>query len=84
MGQGRTHHDQNHAHDPEAERRALVAATSVVGLLLGAHLVVGALGTGYERPWGVPLALVAAVNNQVLCSRNSLVSPELPELHCRF
>jgi hypothetical protein len=60
MGKSHTHHDHNLAHDPEAERRALVAATSVVGPLLGAHLVVGALGAGYERPWGIPPALVAA------------------------
>jgi heavy metal translocating P-type ATPase len=61
MGQGHTHDDHEHAHDPDAERRALVAATSVVGFLLGAHLVLGAIGPGYERPWGIPLALVAAL-----------------------
>src|SRR3954453_16945271 len=58
------HHDhQHHEHDHEAELRTLVATTLVVGLLLGADVVLGLLGWGdaYRRPLGIPLALAAAV-----------------------
>jgi cation transport ATPase len=63
------HHDHGHAshvhhehvHDPDAERRALVAATAVVGVLLAAHIVLGVLGSPWQLRFGVPLALIAAV-----------------------
>jgi Cu+-exporting ATPase len=58
---GDHHHDHGHDHDPDAERRALVATTVVVGLLLGADLVLGAWGSEYRRPFGVSLSLLAAV-----------------------
>jgi Cu+-exporting ATPase len=46
--------------DRAKEERSLVAVTAVVGLLLGADLVLGAWGEEYRRPFGVPLALLAA------------------------
>ena len=52
---------REHVHDPDAERRALVAATVVVGGLLAAHIVLGILGSPWQRPFGIPLALIAAV-----------------------
>jgi Cu+-exporting ATPase len=54
-------HGHDHDHDPVAERRTLVATTAVVGALLLADLVIGAIGSPWQRPYGVPLALVAAV-----------------------
>ena len=48
------HHDE---HDHAAELRMLVATTLVVGLLLGADLVLGAWGSEYRRPFGIPLSL---------------------------
>src|ERR1700733_10298379 len=65
-GQGHHHHgdpvhDQSHDHDPDAERRWLWAVTAVVGLLLIADVVLAALGSPWQRPFGVPLALAAAV-----------------------
>ncbi len=59
-GPGHDHHDEQ-KHDPDAERRALVAATIVVGVLLLADLVLGAVGSPWQRPFGVPLALLAAI-----------------------
>src|SRR4051812_39191377 len=50
-----------HDHDHEAELRTLVATTLVVGLLLGADLVLGAWGSAYRQPFGVSLSLAAAV-----------------------
>ena len=50
----------DHDHDPDAERRWLWAVTSVVGMLLVADVVFG-LGSPWQRPFGVPLALAAAV-----------------------
>jgi Cu+-exporting ATPase len=50
-----------HEHDPAAERRALWAATIVVGSLLVADLALAAVDSPWRRPFGVPLALVAAV-----------------------
>ncbi len=38
-----------------------MAATIVVGILLVADLVLGAIGSPWRRPYGVPLALIAAV-----------------------
>jgi len=63
MASGHHHHDDHrHHHDPEAEFRALVASTVVVGLLLGLDLIFGFAGLdGYRRPFGVSLALIAAV-----------------------
>ena len=58
---GEPRHDHGPPHDPEAERRALVATTVVVGLLLGADLVLAAWGSEYRRPFGLSLALLAAV-----------------------
>jgi P-type Cu+ transporter len=54
------HHHHDHHHDPDAERRVLVATTAVVGALLGAHLVLETWAPEYARPFGVPLALLAA------------------------
>ena len=54
-------HVHDHDHDPDAERRTLVAVTVLVGLLLVADLILGAVGSPWERPFGVPLALIAAV-----------------------
>jgi Cu+-exporting ATPase len=68
MGGGHTHtHDHHHEqhrehHDHAAEVRALVATTVVVGVLLGLDVAFGALGLeSYRRPFGVSLALLAAV-----------------------
>ena len=55
---GTAPHDE---HDHEAELRILVATTLVVGLLVGADLVLGAWGSAYRQPFGIPLSLVAAV-----------------------
>jgi Cu+-exporting ATPase len=59
-GAGHDHPDEP-GHDPDAERRALLAATVVVGVLLLADLALGAVGSRWERPFGVPLALMAAI-----------------------
>src|SRR4051812_30338449 len=70
MAFGHTHaHDHHHhghgparaEHDHQAELRMLVATTVVVGLLLGADLVLGAWGSPLRRPFGVSLSLAAAV-----------------------
>jgi heavy metal translocating P-type ATPase len=65
LGQAHSHEhphaDHAHSHDPDAERRVLIAATSVVGLLLAAHLITGFWAPEWQRPWGIPLALLAAV-----------------------
>ncbi len=64
---GHDHHDQlsrsaaGPDHDPAAERRALWAATIAVGVLLAADVVLGAMGSPWQRPFGVPLALLAAL-----------------------
>jgi heavy metal translocating P-type ATPase len=58
------HHGEpahDHEHDPNAERRWLWAVTAVVGLLLVADVVLAALESPWQRPFGVPLALAAAV-----------------------
>jgi P-type Cu+ transporter len=60
-GSGHDHHHDEPHHDPDAERRALVAATVLVGVLLVADLVLGAIGSPWQRPFGVPLALIAAI-----------------------
>src|SRR4051794_7892081 len=54
------HHHDHHEHDHDAERRALVATTAVVGLLLGLDLACAAWAPEWRRPFGVPLALAAA------------------------
>jgi Cu+-exporting ATPase len=56
---GSTHRHDDHDHD--AERRTLVATTAVVGLLLGLDLACAAWAPEWRRPFGVPLALAAAV-----------------------
>src|SRR4051794_24068246 len=66
MGHDHAHHPEGTApapaHDHEAERRTLVATTAVVGLLLGADLALAVWGDpSWRRPFGVSLALVAAV-----------------------
>src|SRR5690242_7815811 len=60
---GHDHHHHDHDHDHEAELRWLVATTVVVGLLLGADLVLGfgPWGDEYRRPFGVSLSLLAAI-----------------------
>jgi Cu+-exporting ATPase len=61
-GSARAHHqDQDHGHDPAAERRVLLATTVLVGSLLLADLVFAAIDSPWRRPFGVPLALMAAV-----------------------
>ncbi len=63
-GHGHRHdHDHHHHdhHDPDSERRSLFAVTLVVGLLLAADLVLPAIDGSWRRPFGVPLALLAAV-----------------------
>ena len=54
-------HGHDHDHDPDAERRWLWAVTSVVGVLLLADVTLAMIGSPWQRPLGVPLALVAAV-----------------------
>ena len=57
MGDG---HDHDHDHD--AERRDAGAGTTiVVGFLLGLDLAFGFWAPEWRRPFGVPLALIAAV-----------------------
>ena len=46
---------------PIAERRWLWAVTAVVGMLLLADVVLAVIGSPWQRPLGVPLALAAAV-----------------------
>ncbi len=59
---GHHHHDHHHEHDHEAERRALIATTVVVGLLVGFDLLFAFLGLeSLRRPFGVSLSLIAAV-----------------------
>ncbi|MHB1561297.1 MAG: cation-translocating P-type ATPase family protein [Isosphaeraceae bacterium] len=55
------HHDHHHDHDHESEQRTLVGITVVVGVLIAADLVLGLLGSPWQRPFGVPLSLIAAV-----------------------
>ena len=58
------HHGHDHPphdHDHDAERRTLVATTVVVGLLLGLDLAFGVWAPEWRRPFGIPLALAAAV-----------------------
>ncbi len=63
MASGHAHDDHHHHdHDHAAELRALVATTVVVGILLGLDLALGLAGfDAYRRPFGVSLALLAAV-----------------------
>src|SRR5260370_7418761 len=62
MGAGHTHDHHHDEHDHASEVRALVASTVVVGVLLGLDLLLWALGLdAYRRPFGVSLALLAAV-----------------------
>ena len=64
VADGATHHHHDHDHPPhdhDAERRTLVATTVVVGLLLGLDLAFGIWAPEWRRPFGVPLALAAAV-----------------------
>jgi Cu+-exporting ATPase len=58
-----SHHERDHDHDHQAELWTLVATTVVVGLLLGADVVLGAVswGNDYRRPLGISLALLAAI-----------------------
>src|SRR5271165_6317458 len=48
-------------HDPDAERRSLVILTVMVGAHLLAHVALGALDSPWQRPFGMPLALIAAL-----------------------
>ena len=54
-------HPHDHEHDHDAERRTLLATTAVVGFLLGLDLLLPAWGGGYRLPFGVALALIAAM-----------------------
>ncbi len=58
---GESAHDYDHDHHPDAERRWLWAVTAVVGVLLLADVVLAVVGSPWQRPLGVPLALAAAV-----------------------
>jgi P-type Cu+ transporter len=61
-GHAHDHHDHDDHHDHAAELRALVATTVVVGLLVGLDVGFGVFGLeAYRRPFGVSLALLAAV-----------------------
>jgi hypothetical protein len=60
-GHGHGHPHAQHEHDHQAELRMLVATTLVVGLLLGADLVLAAWGVADRRVVGVSLTLLAAV-----------------------
>src|SRR5271166_3602498 len=55
------HGERARDHDPDSERHWLWGITAVVGLLLLADVVLEALGSPWQRPFGVPLALAAAV-----------------------
>jgi Cu+-exporting ATPase len=55
------HHVGAAAGDPQVERRVLLITTAVVGLLLLLDLVFAALESPLRAPFGVPLALLAAV-----------------------
>src|SRR3954451_12562853 len=56
------HHHHDHDHDPAEELRWLVGTTVLVGLLLGADVVLNLAGSGdYARPFGVSLSLIAAL-----------------------
>src|SRR3954469_18358406 len=55
------HHHHDHDHDPAEELRWLVGTTVLVGLLLGADVVLTLAGSEYARPFGVSLSLVAAL-----------------------
>lgn len=62
MGEGHSHdHDHQTEHDHQSELRALIAATLLTGLLLGADVVLGLFQSPYQRPLGFRLALLAAV-----------------------
>jgi len=54
-------HSNEVAHDHDAERQILVVTTALVGLLLGADLVLATWWPEVRRPFGIPLALAAAV-----------------------
>ena len=51
----------DHDHDHEAEHRRLVMTTVVVGVLLAGHLLLPFWSSAWARPFGVPLALLAAI-----------------------
>lgn len=53
--------DHDHPHDHDAELRWLVATTVVVGVLLGADVVLSVSGSERRRPFGIAPALVAAL-----------------------
>src|SRR5262245_46334966 len=56
---GHDHGQDQHHHD---DHRSLYVLTSVLGLLIGGDIAFGALGwEQWRAPWGVSLALVAAV-----------------------
>src|SRR6187399_3202543 len=58
---GHDHHHHGHDHDHADELRWLVGTTVLVGLLLGADVVLGLAGSEYARPYGVSLSLLAAM-----------------------
>ncbi len=61
MALGHAHHDHDHSHDHDAELWWLLATTIVVGLLLGADLILRIWGGEWRQPFGVSLSLVAAL-----------------------
>ena len=60
-GHGHGHGGDHHHHDHEAEHRRLVVTTIIVGVLLTAHLLLPFWSAEWARPFGVPLALLAAL-----------------------
>jgi Cu+-exporting ATPase len=62
------HHQHTHAFEqgetaaPHDDRRALYLLTLVMGLLIGADVLLGALGwEGWRRPGGIALVMIAAI-----------------------
>ncbi len=58
---GDHHHDDHHDHDHAAELRTLIATTVVVGLLLAADQFLAFTMPASRYPFGISLALLAAV-----------------------
>ena len=54
-------HEHPHEHDPAAERRRLLALVILVGGLVAADVLMGWFDSPWRSPFGVPLALWAAV-----------------------
>src|SRR5262249_32341171 len=62
------HHQHNHHHHDHSDHHhhddhtSLYVLTAVMGILIGGDVLLGALGYGSWRgPWGISLALIAAI-----------------------